>query len=124
MPARVLVGLSREDLAERAGPCCHSIRKWEISSNAIPGAMYSHLIRVVDVLEVEGARFSGDGVSALSGESSDPLCSKISDRQRQVDLIKRLVARHRTLGRSVQGLISVRLACRTRFASLNTIRLG
>src|SRR5215813_1313337 len=54
--------LSREEVAERAGLCRHSIRKWETSSDAIPGAMYSHLCRVVDVLEGEGARFSGDGV--------------------------------------------------------------
>jgi hypothetical protein len=41
-------------LAERAG----------LSSDAIPGAMYSHLLRVVDVLDGEGARFTGDkGVS-------------------------------------------------------------
>ena len=58
----MLVGLSREEVAERAGLCRHSIRKWETSSHAIPGAMYSHLCRVVDVLEGEGARFSGDGV--------------------------------------------------------------
>jgi DNA-binding XRE family transcriptional regulator len=38
--ARVLVGLSREEVAERAGLCRHSIRKWETSSHAIPGAMY------------------------------------------------------------------------------------
>jgi transcriptional regulator with XRE-family HTH domain len=67
--ARVLVGLSREDLAERAGLCRHSIRKWETSSDAVPAATYSHLWRAVDVLESEGARFSGDGVSALSGDS-------------------------------------------------------
>ena len=60
--ARVLVGLSREEVAKRAGLCRHSIHKWETSSHAIPGAMYSHLCRVVDVLEGEGARFSGDGV--------------------------------------------------------------
>ena len=58
----MLVGLSREEVAERAGLCRHSIRKWETSSHAIPGSMYSHLCRVVDVLEGEGARFSGDGV--------------------------------------------------------------
>jgi transcriptional regulator with XRE-family HTH domain len=45
--ARVLVGLSREKVAERAGLCRHSIRKWETSSHAIPGAMYTHLCRVV-----------------------------------------------------------------------------
>ena len=53
--ARVLVGLSREDLAERAGLCRHSIRKWETSSDAVPAATYSHLCRAVDVLENGGA---------------------------------------------------------------------
>jgi DNA-binding transcriptional regulator YiaG len=60
--ARVLVGLSRDTVAELAGLCRHSIRKWETSSDAIPGAMYTHLIRVVDVLEDAGVRFSKDGV--------------------------------------------------------------
>jgi len=75
--ARVLVGLSREEVAERAGLCRHSIRSWENSSHAIPGAMYSHLCRVVDVLEGSGARFSGDGVSALSGDSPDYLMEAV-----------------------------------------------
>jgi transcriptional regulator with XRE-family HTH domain len=43
MPPALLVGLSREKVAERAGLCRHSIRKWETSSHAIPGAMYTHL---------------------------------------------------------------------------------
>jgi transcriptional regulator with XRE-family HTH domain len=43
--ARVMAGLSRESLAERAGLCRHSIRKWETSSHAIPAATYSHLCR-------------------------------------------------------------------------------
>ena len=73
----MLVGLSREEVAERAGLCRHSIRSWENSSHAIPGAMYSHLCRVVDVLEREGARFSGDGVSALSGDSPDYLMEAV-----------------------------------------------
>jgi len=63
--ARVLVGLSR------------AIRKWETSSHAIPGAMYSHPCRALDVLEGEGARFSGDGVSALSGDSPDYLVEAV-----------------------------------------------
>jgi len=66
--ARVLVGLSLEELAERARLCRLSIRKWETSSHAIPGAMYPHLCRVVDILEGEGVRFTGDGVSTLSGD--------------------------------------------------------
>jgi hypothetical protein len=60
--ARVLVELSRDTVAERAGLCRHSIAKWEGSSDAAPGAMYPHLIRVVDVLQDAGARFSEDGV--------------------------------------------------------------
>lgn len=60
--ARVLVGLSRDTVAERAGLCRHSIAKWEGSSDATPGAMYPHLIRVIDVLQDAGARFSVDGV--------------------------------------------------------------
>ena len=43
--ARVQVGLSSEEVAERAGLCRHSIRKWETSSHAIPSATYSHLCR-------------------------------------------------------------------------------
>jgi transcriptional regulator with XRE-family HTH domain len=58
--ARILVGLSREEIAKRAGLCRHSLMKWEGSSHAVPGAMYSHLLRVIDVLEAEGARFTGD----------------------------------------------------------------
>ena len=73
----MLVGLSREEVAERAGLCRHGIRKWEISSHAMPGAMYLHLIRVVDMLEGPGARFSGDGVSALSGDSPDYLMEAV-----------------------------------------------
>ena len=52
---RALAGLTHDDLANRAGLCRHSIRKGETSSHAIPGAMYSHLCRTVDVLEGEGA---------------------------------------------------------------------
>jgi hypothetical protein len=62
--ARVLVGLSREKLAERAGLCRDSIRRLGALERLHPGGDLSHLCRVVDVLESEGARFSGDGVSA------------------------------------------------------------
>ena len=55
----------------------HSIRKWETSSDAAPAATYSHLCRAVDVLGNEGARFSGDGVSALSGDSPDYLMEAV-----------------------------------------------
>ena len=60
--ARVLVGLSRDILAERAGLCRHSIHKWESSSHAIPGAMYMHHCRVADLAREPGPRFNGDGV--------------------------------------------------------------
>jgi len=73
--ARVLVGLSRENLAERAGLCRHSIRKWETSSDAIPGAMYTHLCRVVDILESEGARFTGD--HGVSLQRSAPIAATV-----------------------------------------------
>jgi DNA-binding XRE family transcriptional regulator len=62
----VLVGLFREEVAERAGLCRHSIRKWETSSDAVPAATCSHLCRAVDVLENEGARFSGDIIRRLT----------------------------------------------------------
>ena len=45
--ARVSVGLSCEELAERAGLSWHSIR--ERSSDSIPAATYSHLCCAVDV---------------------------------------------------------------------------
>ena len=59
---RTLASLSRQELAHRAGLSYHSIRAWERSSNFIPEATYSHLCRVVDVLEGEGIRFSDNGV--------------------------------------------------------------
>src|SRR6516165_3100876 len=52
--ARVLVGLTLDDLAERTKLCRHSIRKWETSSHAIPSAMYTHLCRAVDLLSSQG----------------------------------------------------------------------
>src|SRR5262245_52073992 len=49
---RVLAGLSREALAERAGLCRHTILSWEKSSDAIPAATYSHFCRALDVRAV------------------------------------------------------------------------
>ena len=60
--ARALACLSRQELAQRAGLSYHSIRAWERSSNSIPEATYSHLLRALDVLEAEGVRFSDGGV--------------------------------------------------------------
>jgi transcriptional regulator with XRE-family HTH domain len=55
--ARVLVGLSRDALAERAGVCRHSIREWETSNHAIPGAMYGHLCRAAGYSRERGRGF-------------------------------------------------------------------
>src|SRR5262249_8010274 len=66
---RALADLSMEDLAARARLSRRTLSKWEGSSNAVPDAMVAHLSRALDVLEGEGARFSGDGVSILSGDS-------------------------------------------------------
>jgi transcriptional regulator with XRE-family HTH domain len=65
--ARVLAGLSREDLAERARLCRQSIAKWENSSDAMPVARLRHLSRAIDVLEAEGVRFSETGVHFVHG---------------------------------------------------------
>jgi len=71
---RALVGLSRDELAARAGLCRHSIRKWESSSDAVPDAMVGHLSRALDVLEAEGVRFRDDGVFL---EKATPLDHKV-----------------------------------------------
>src|SRR5262249_56143377 len=60
--ARALACLSRQELADRAGPSYHSIRAWERSSNSIPEATYGHLLRAVEALEATGVRFSENGV--------------------------------------------------------------
>jgi transcriptional regulator with XRE-family HTH domain len=67
---RVLVGLTREDLAERARLCRQSIAKWENSSNAMPDAMLGHLCRALDVLEAEGVRFCETGVHLVHAAMS------------------------------------------------------
>jgi hypothetical protein len=64
------VGFSRGSLAERAGLCRLSIRKWEISSRAIPGAMYSHLCRVVCMDMVDIA------IDAARGDARSPEAEK------------------------------------------------
>jgi transcriptional regulator with XRE-family HTH domain len=60
--ARVLAGLSREALANRADLCRQTVIAWENSSNALLSATYSHLCRAVDVLESEGVQFLDGGV--------------------------------------------------------------
>jgi transcriptional regulator with XRE-family HTH domain len=48
--ARVLAGISRETLAERAGLCRHTVLAWEHSSHSLPNATYGDLLRAVSVL--------------------------------------------------------------------------
>jgi DNA-binding transcriptional regulator YiaG len=60
--ARTLAGLTRHELAERAGLSYHSIRAWERSSNGIPEATYSYLCRAFEALEDAGVRFTDGGV--------------------------------------------------------------
>jgi transcriptional regulator with XRE-family HTH domain len=63
--ARTLVGLSPQQLADRAGVSRLTIRTYELSSAAVPAARIDKLARVVTVLESEGARFNADGGVAL-----------------------------------------------------------
>jgi len=59
---RALAGLTRDDLATRAGLSRDVLRSWEISSESIVPAQYQMLCRAVDALEAEGIRFSDSGV--------------------------------------------------------------
>jgi transcriptional regulator with XRE-family HTH domain len=88
--ARVLVGLSREEVTERAGLCRHSIRKWETSSDAIPGAMYSHLCRV-------GCMLQGDFQFSRQKLTDDSPLSGVYEFAEEVLAPERLV---RTFGHS------------------------
>ena len=66
--ARAAIGMSMEALASRARINPRALSKWESSSNAVPDATIGPFGRVVDVLESEGARFTGDGLSTLSAD--------------------------------------------------------
>jgi transcriptional regulator with XRE-family HTH domain len=59
---RDLVGLTRDELAKRAGLSRDVLRSWEVSSDSIVPAQYQMLCRALDVLEAEGVRFSDGGV--------------------------------------------------------------
>jgi transcriptional regulator with XRE-family HTH domain len=59
---RALAGLTRDDLAERAGLSRDVLRSWEVSSDALVPAQYQMLCRAVEALEAEGIRFSDNGV--------------------------------------------------------------
>ena len=59
---RALAGLTRDDLANRAGMSRDVLRDWEVSSAAIVPAQYKVLCRAIEALEAEGVRFDADGV--------------------------------------------------------------
>ena len=59
---RALAGLTRDDLASRAGLSRDVLRTWEISSESIVPAQYQMLCRAIEALEAEGVRFAERGV--------------------------------------------------------------
>jgi hypothetical protein len=59
---RALAGLTRDDLANRAGLSRDVLRSWEVSSGSIIPAQYQMLCRAIEALEAEGVRFTDDGV--------------------------------------------------------------
>jgi transcriptional regulator with XRE-family HTH domain len=59
---RALAGLTRDDLADRAGLSRDVLRTWEVSSHSIVPAQYQLLCRAIDVLEAAGVVFANDGV--------------------------------------------------------------
>jgi len=59
---RALAGLTRDDLANRAGLSRDVLRSWEVSSNSIVPAQYQMLCRAIEALEAEGIRFSDGSV--------------------------------------------------------------
>jgi hypothetical protein len=58
---RVFAHLSQEQLAARAGIHRDCLRTWEGSSDAVPGAQYRTLCKLIDVLQSEGIRFHENG---------------------------------------------------------------
>jgi transcriptional regulator with XRE-family HTH domain len=59
---RALAGLTRDDLASRAGLSRDVLRTWEVSSESIVPAQYQMLCRAIEALEAEGVSFSSNGV--------------------------------------------------------------
>jgi DNA-binding XRE family transcriptional regulator len=60
--ARGLVGLSQQEVAQRANVTRPTVTVWEGSSDAVPNANCRAFGRVVEVLETQGVRFRHDGV--------------------------------------------------------------
>jgi transcriptional regulator with XRE-family HTH domain len=59
---RALAGLTRDDLADRAGLSRDVLRSWEVSSHNLVPAQYQLLCRALDALEAEGVVFVDGGV--------------------------------------------------------------
>jgi transcriptional regulator with XRE-family HTH domain len=59
---RSLVGLSQQEVADRASVSRPSVTAWEGSSGSLPNANARALDRVVSALEAEGIRFTDGGV--------------------------------------------------------------
>jgi hypothetical protein len=76
---RVFAHLSQVQLASRAGIHRDALRTWEGSSDALPGAQYRTLCKLIDVLEGEGVRFREDGVYV---ERAVPFCTVVHSEAR------------------------------------------
>jgi DNA-binding XRE family transcriptional regulator len=69
---RALAGLTRDDLANRAGLSRDVLRTWEVSSDSIVPAQYQMLCRAIEALEDAGVRFSDGGVSSAAHRADNP----------------------------------------------------
>jgi DNA-binding XRE family transcriptional regulator len=58
---RAMAGLTRQELAARAGVSDRCIGTWERSTADLPLATYPSLVRAVEAMEAEGIRFAIDG---------------------------------------------------------------
>ena len=87
------------------------LKQTETASDAVRGVLHGAMsLYLARYLNVPPARIPGDGGEPLDDlpASAEDICVALLeafDRQRQVDLAARLVARHLTLGHSVQALI-------------------
>ena len=76
---RALAGLTRDDLADRAGLSRDVLRSWEVSSDSIVPAQYQMLCRAIDALEAEGICFSHSGVH-VQRSTVLPSCGTTTDK--------------------------------------------
>ena len=76
---RALAGLTRDDLASRAGLSRDVLRSWEVSSDRIIPAQYQMLCRAIEALEAEDIRFSDGGVH-LQRSTVLPSCGTTRDK--------------------------------------------